>query len=250
MRTITRALVEQEGQGRMIAEQALARDELLRRALPVDTFLLKDLQRRRVLLAPDALVVGTIPAVRLALRHLGVEAPAPLDYPDALRPWLRRAVTATTVRELSRAMRDGSIAATFVKPREQQKRFTGFVAIDRGALGHVEALGQATPVWCSEVVTWRSEQRVFVLDGAIVGVCTYSDCDEPVDLAVVREAIGAWRAAGDMPRACAMDFGVLDDGQTALVEVNDAFGVGAYGLDAAPYVDLLAARWEELTRRL
>ena len=92
--------------------------------------------------------------------------------------------------------------------------------------------------------------RVFVLDGAIVGVCTYSDCDEPVDLAVVREAIGAWRAAGDMPRACAMDFGVLDDGQTALVEVNDAFGVGAYGLDAAPYVDLLAARWEELTRRL
>jgi hypothetical protein len=144
-------------------------------------------------------------------------------------------------------MREGSVDAMFIKPREQQKRFTGFVAFDGGDLGRVEALGRATPVWYSDVVTWRSEQRVFVRNGEIVGVRTYSDHDEPVDLGVVREAIATWRATGNMPCACAMDFGVLSDGHTALVEVNDAFSVGAYGLNADVYLDLLIARWEELT---
>ena len=43
-----------------------------------------------------------------------------------------------------------------------------------------------------------------------------------------------------------MDVGVLDDGRSALVEANDGFAVGRYGLDPNAYADMLAARWRQL----
>ncbi len=195
--TIERAWVEEEGQGELIVEQAAARDELIRRGVPTETFHLKRLQQRKV----------------------------PLG-------------------------RGGSLAPTFVKPRDEQKLFTGFVVADRSALTRLEALGLSTPIWRSEVVGWRCERRYFVLDGEPIADRPYAGNDrERPDIGVVREALAAWRTAGGMPRACAADFGVLDDGRTALVEVNDAFGLGAYGLDASTYLDLLVARWSELTMR-
>lgn len=47
----------------------------------------------------------------------------------------------------------------------------------------------------------------------------------------------------------AIDFGVLTTGETALIEVNDAFAIGAY--DNVPgdlYLMMLKARWNQLTK--
>ena len=43
-----------------------------------------------------------------------------------------------------------------------------------------------------------------------------------------------------------MDFGVTDRGETRLVEVNDGFSLGCYGLEPILYARLLCARWSEL----
>jgi hypothetical protein len=41
-----------------------------------------------------------------------------------------------------------------------------------------------------------------------------------------------------------MDFGILDDGVTCLVEVNDGLSLGRYyGIDGIDYTQLLVARW-------
>ena len=40
--------------------------------------------------------------------------------------------------------------------------------------------------------------------------------------------------------------GVLNDGSTVLVEVNDGFALGDYGLGTLLYVDLLKARWDSI----
>lgn len=48
-------------------------------------------------------------------------------------------------------------------------------------------------------------------------------------------------------RGYGIDFGVLADGRTALVEVNDGYGLGNYGLAKETYLDLCVARWQELT---
>lgn len=52
------------------------------------------------------------------------------------------------------------------------------------------------------------------------------------------------------PAGFAMDFGVTDDGRTLLIEVNDGFSIGCYGLDAISYAKLLSARWADLTNTL
>lgn len=44
-----------------------------------------------------------------------------------------------------------------------------------------------------------------------------------------------------------MDFGVTDKGETVLIEVNDGFSIGLYGLFHIDYAKLLSARWAELT---
>jgi hypothetical protein len=44
-----------------------------------------------------------------------------------------------------------------------------------------------------------------------------------------------------------MDWGVTVDGRTLLVEVNEGYSVGAYGLYFSHYARFLATRWAQLT---
>lgn len=52
----------------------------------------------------------------------------------------------------------------------------------------------------------------------------------------------------DAPQGYAVDFGLARDGRTLLVEVNDGYALGAYGLEPHAYAHLLAARWYELVQ--
>ncbi|MMZ67938.1 hypothetical protein D1872_305770 [compost metagenome] len=49
------------------------------------------------------------------------------------------------------------------------------------------------------------------------------------------------------PKGYAVDFGLTDKGETLLVEVNDGYSLGHYGLFSLDYAKLLSARWAELT---
>jgi hypothetical protein len=64
----------------------------------------------------------------------------------------------------------------------------------------------------------------------------------------VRDAVAAYQSSGVAPAGYGIDFGVLSTGETALVEVNEGYGLGSYGLDDAAYADLIIARWCELVR--
>lgn len=64
------------------------------------------------------------------------------------------------------------------------------------------------------------------------------------DAAVIEAAVAAFT---DAPNGYAIDFGVTADGRTLLIEVNDGYSVGAYGLFFTDYAKLLAARWAQLT---
>ena len=48
------------------------------------------------------------------------------------------------------------------------------------------------------------------------------------------------------PKAYCLDAGVLSTGETALIEVNDAFSVGIYNMPKNVYAELLITRWNEL----
>lgn len=237
-----RAFLQELGGGRLREEERLVAEALARRGIPVALFPLKRLQRRQVPLDRDSLLVGDGAAVSLALRQLGVEPPPPLDYPEALRPFLLRPVWQSTVGRLLTLE-----APLFAKPAARAKRFTGRVFAGPEDLYYLHGTSSREPIWCSPPVSWRAEWRAYVLGDRVLDLCWYSgDAGLAPDLDTLQAMLRAFRSSGSAPAACALDVGVLEDGRTALVEANDALALGAYGLAADSYTELLLARWAEL----
>ena len=97
-------------------------------------------------------------------------------------------------------------------------------------------------------MTWLCEYRVFVIRGNIVGTKHYAgDSSIAVDASVINQAIELLEQSTQKTAAYAVDFGVRATVQTAVVEWNDGYSLGSYGLDRAIYTDLLITRWRELT---
>ena len=63
-------------------------------------------------------------------------------------------------------------------------------------------------------------------------------------LSKVKEMIASYT---DSPAGYALDIGLTSDGETIIIEVNDGYSRGCYGLDPLLYAKLLSARWAELT---
>lgn len=59
-------------------------------------------------------------------------------------------------------------------------------------------------------------------------------------------AILDFKSSEQSSEGYALDFGVLENGETALVEWNNGFAIGAYGLRPEVYCNMLIARWEEI----
>jgi len=89
-----------------------------------------------------------------------------------------------------------------------------------------------------------SEYRVFVQHGDPVDLRPYTG--DPLIVPDPAQIRGALRAYRDGPAGYALDFGVTDDGRTLVMEVNDGYAIGAYGLAPVRYAALIAARWAEL----
>ncbi|RAK70044.1 ATP-grasp domain-containing protein [Hymenobacter edaphi] len=191
---------------------------------------------------PADVVVGPIGSVQAALRQLGVAVPAEASYPEALRPFLGRRLWQSTL---------DTVAATpdlwpvFVKPVHALKQFTGVLVRSPRDLVGCGTQGQDTAVWCAEPVRFVAEWRCFVRYGRILDLRRYrGDWAAAPSRQVVEQAVGAY---ADAPHGYALDFGLTDAGTTLIVEANEGYAIGAYGLAPVPYARLLAARWAQLT---
>lgn len=102
------------------------------------------------------------------------------------------------------------------------------------------------PIWISEVVEFIAEWRCFVLDGRVLDVRPYTgDYHAQFDASVIDEAITCWK---DAPIAYGLDIGVTRDGRTLVVEVNDGYALGNYGLSPLKSINFHRARWKEMVK--
>jgi hypothetical protein len=207
-----------------------------------------ELRDGEIELTRDALVVGGILPVRTAVERLGGNTPANMDYPDCLWPYLHRGLRRATLQDAHRLCVDDKVEPpVFIKPVTGHKEFDGhtlsrFRDLIRTAAWVTQA--PETEVWISEVVEFVTECRYFVSRGKVVGVGFYRG--DPLQLpngSVVAEAVKVYEATGEAPVAYTIDFGVLNTGETALVEVNDGFAFGCYGLSALKHCRMLEDRW-------
>lgn len=188
-------------------------------------------------------LVGGIGYVRRAFKRLGYAVPDLEAVPASLAEFAGRKTWRGPLIEARRAVERGE--ALFIKPLPSQpKSFNGQPLREFADLLATAHLPDETIVDCAELTPFISEYRTFVMHGEIIGFRPYKG--DPLVFPqpdVVRTAVAAYENA---PAGYALDVGVVEDGRTLLVEVNDGYAVGAYGLAPIRYAAMIAARWSEL----
>lgn len=201
-------------------------------------------------LSKETMVHGGVGMVRRALDRIGVPQPH-LDGmpPEALLPHFGRKVWATTMAEVREYLdREEWL---FIKPLTRHKAFTGFVTGSS-----VSALARSAPfeddfeICAQEIVRFDVEYRLFIHDKEGNGQRTVADCRfyrgdfrVSLDWSVVDACVTAF---DDAPVAYSLDMGVMSDGRTCVVEVNDAMSLGSYGMPALPYTQMVVDRWSQV----
>ena len=192
----------------------------------------------------ESVVRGVVGTVRAALVRAGRPAAPNIDLPSELSPWFGRKVGVSTLGAIRAAVEMPIFKPCHIKPLEHHKLFTGRVVSAFRDLISTASLSDEIPVLVQGCVSFRSEWRVCVLRDQILHAGFYRG--DPLgfpDPDVIRSALSAFK---DRPIAFAMDWGLTDSGETILVEVNDGYSLGNYGLGGAGYTAMIEARWREL----
>lgn len=195
-------------------------------------------------LSPTVGVAGYIGDIHRALKKMGCLIPQNIDYPEPLRFLLKRSIMRGTLEDVRK-----TTSPLFVKPELDHKLFTGFVwNNDEISRRRILTCPDEVPVWISEPIVILSEYRTFILDNEILDCRKYKGiwgiCP---DSKVVEDAVDKMRQIA--PKAYCLDFGVTDKGETVLIEMNEGFSMGHYGLHPVQYARMLSARWFELASK-
>lgn len=188
-------------------------------------------------LARQDLVVGWISSIKQALRNINIVPPAEIDYPEELESFYGRKIWKSTLKQVSQPQ----AWPVFVKP-VNSKQFDGHVLRkfdDLLLIGRTES--EDVPVWCSQVIEIVTEWRCFVKYGKVIGCPIYlGDQTQALDISFVERAIESYK---QLPAGCSIDVGLTKEGKYIIVEVNDGYALGTYGLQPLLHAKLLSARW-------
>lgn len=190
----------------------------------------------------ENIIVGSVEQCTQWLRQSGYQLP---EQPSLkiFTPVLGRSVKEVNISVAYDMLESGPI---FVKPSTQIKAFTGFVAINGASLS-IFSEGYQGDVWVQTVVDIVSEYRVYINNNKIMGVKHYSG--DPLifpNVDVINQAFDIAKEHIDF-HSYTLDFGVLEDGSTILIEFNDGWAIGNYGLDPVDYYLFVRDRWLQLT---
>ena len=195
-------------------------------------------------LSRSTLVAGGLRTVESAIGQIGMKMPVANNLPDELSEFFGRRIRKTTLGTVRSQWRESNGESCFLKPLAQNKLFPAIALFDRDDLATLGSFNDDVRVLQSEYVLFESEWRAFVVHGEILGLSHYQgDCFVFTDAATIKSAIGKFQSA---PAGYGIDFGILSDGRTVLVEANDGYSLGSYSLNSVDYTRLLEARWAEL----
>ncbi len=188
----------------------------------------------------EDMMVGTIPTIRDTLTLLGITPPNEMDYPQELNELYGRRIWEDN---LDRYANDPQSWNTFIKPKEG-KKFDGRVVTSFKDLIACGSQLETVPIWCSNTVTIVAEWRCFVRYNNIIDVRHYKgDWRAQFNPSVPELALATLK---DKPAAFSIDIGLTKEGKTIVIELNDGYSLGGYGLSSTEYAKLLSARWFQM----
>lgn len=202
----------------------------------------------------EDIVLDYISQCNAIFKKFGVIPNMP-DYPSEFEQFFGRKIWHDTIDSISCDEAKWS-AGNFVKP-VQDKVFTGKVIRSLADLIGCGKCGENYEVLVSEPLNIKAEWRCFLMYGQIADIKPYGQMlgmsEESYfyhyDTNVVKEMLKTFQNWKECPAACSMDICVTEDARTLLVEFNDAYALGAYGLSSITYAKLISARWSQLLNR-
>jgi hypothetical protein len=194
----------------------------------------------------SSVVFGSIQNTHQFFLNMGWEIPTPIHIPDELNNnwWTNRKIEKTTLDE---ALQKGDFPF-FMKPI-QLKLFNGEVLEKPSHRDFYAEYPKETEVLISGYINFVSEYRCYVLENELVACCHYAgSMDHYPDIHVVKDMIRQFKNG---PKFYSLDVGiVLGIGGrvsfTFLVECNDGYSLGNYGLTPSIYTRGLLIRWREI----
>ena len=188
-------------------------------------------------------ICGGIGMIRRRLQDFDISCDE-INYPEEIKSYLKRDIWYSTINEVRDHSENWPI---FVKSVEG-KRLTGKVISKISDLVGCGCSEENYQVICSTPVNMLSEYRVFVRYGKILDVKLYKgDWTKTYNPDIINKCILDYKSA---PNAYGIDFAVTDTGDTVLIEVNDGYALGCYGMPFYNYAKLIITRWAELTNTL
>lgn len=202
----------------------------------------------------EDIVVDYLDQCKFIFRKFGVNPDLP-DYPEILSKFLGRRIWKDTIDSIANDESKWS-AGYFVKPL-REKAFTGKVIKSTQDLIGCGNYSENYEVFVSEQIDILAEWRIYVLYDEIVGIfpytptlegkdTTYKYYFDPIVVGNLMETFSRWE---NRPTACSIDICLTRDKRTLMLEMNDAYALGNYGLHHILYAKMISARWSQLLGR-
>jgi hypothetical protein len=136
----------------------------------------------------------------------------------------------------------------FIKPFDI-KLFTGFV-LDQMVYSSISDVSDDTMVMVYDIFPSpiKSEWRCYIGRDRIVDIRNYSgDIFTTPDEGYLESVISS-NKGGLFPTSYTIDIGILENGDNVVIEYNDMWAIGNYGIDNYEYFSLLKSRYFEIVK--
>lgn len=180
------------------------------------------------------LFVGSVEFMLTVFARVGLTIP-PLNY-------LMDTYTQTTIADVRKRLGNGE--TWFVKPLHT-KLFTGMVC-NAATIVQLSSYPDDVPVLIAEPFENRivNETRCYVNNGRMIDARNYAgDFRISPNWHWVDTHL---KSLNQAPSAFTIDVGVLENGRNVVIEYNDMWAIGNYGLENTEYFRLLSERYFEI----
>jgi hypothetical protein len=235
--------------------------------VPFDGTFLDEFIERTVFDKNDV-IVGSVEATKAFWDAVGIKSPYYIGYPKCLSEFYGREIKSTRFGKIT--VDDLPI---FIKPRYDVKLFTGFVLDKNTTLNNISTyysdVNANTAVYTSEPIDIISEYRCFVHKNKLVGIKNYDgDFETFPSVQYIHKMIESYK--DEAPVSYTLDVGIVESGKieyynsgelnhqkelvgtlqkTLLIEINDFWAIGGYGLDGKTYCRMLVDRFQEIKNK-
>lgn len=185
--------------------------------------------------------VGSIDGMTILFKNIG-KYPPPIDFPESIisSGLLKREIVKMRLNDFVDAFKRTQ-KPMFVKP-VQTKLFDGVLISKDEHLSYLRL--ENCDVLVCEPIEILSEHRVYVHNKKAIYSCNYSgDFRINPNFEYVDKLIEVYK---EQPISYTIDVAVLKDGSMTVIEFNDFWAIGSYGLYCIDYAQMLLDRYCEI----